>query len=312
MPNLPLSDIATFLSIVEHGTLRAAAKALGVKPPAVSYRLKRLEDEVGAALLLRSTRSMELTDAGRKLLKRSEPALREISAALMDARRTSEEPSGTLRLTLSHVAFHYTLADHLAAFQACYPDIEVDLSFDDAVVDLAAGGFHAGVRVGDRLDQDMIAIRLTAPRRIAHVAAPEYLERRGRPASPADLLDHDCIRYRFERSNTMLEWEFPGAEGPVYLDVVGKIIVNSTPALVDAARLGLGIAWLSEKIVARDIRSGCLEVILNEYATERPPFFIYFPKEYSSLAPLRALVDFLKSANRTRAPGGIRNPNRSE
>ena len=299
MERLPLSDIATFVTIVEHGTLRAAAKALGIKPPSVSYRLKRLEDEIGAALLLRTTRSVELTDAGRRLLHRSEPALRELSVALKDARRTSEEPSGTLRVTLSHIAFHYTLADHLAAFHERYPEIELDLSFDDAIVDLATHGFHAGIRVGDRLDQHMVAVRLTGPRRIAHVASPAYLRRKGCPANPADLLGHDCIRYRFSTSGTTLEWEFPGPDGPTSIDVSGKIVVNSTAALVDAARLGLGIAWLTEKIVKREIHNGELEVILSEHATERPPFFIYFPKEYARLRTLRALVDFLKSATKT-------------
>ncbi len=295
MERASLSDLSTFVTIVEQGSLRAAAKALGVKPPAVSYRLKRLEDEIGVALLLRSTRSLELTDAGRRLLQRSNPALREISQALSDARQNSHEPSGTLRLTLSHVAFRYVLANHLAAFQERYPKIELSLSFDDALVDLAKGGFHAGIRVGDILEQEMIAVQLTGPRRQAHVAAPAYLRRYGRPSSPADLLAHECIRYRLITSTSILKWEFPGPNGPRTIDVGGKLVVNSTSAMVDAARLGLGVAWLGERVVEREIRSGELEVVLREHAIERPPFFIYFPREYARLRSLRALVDFLKS-----------------
>lgn len=298
MPKAPLSDIATFVAIVEHGSMRAAATALGVKPPAISYRLSRLEEEVGVSLLLRSTRSVELTEAGRRLFQRSNPALHQISDALSDARRAGEIPSGTLRIALSHVAFRYTLADVLAEFHALYPEIELDLSFDDALVDLAEQGFHAGVRIGNLLEQSMIAIRLTGPRRIVHVASPEYLDRNGRPSKPADLLDHECIRFRFGTTKRTLQWKFQDADGVTSIDVGGSVIVNNTTAQVDAARLGLGIAWFGEKIVEHEIRKGELEVVLNDYAVKGEPFFLFFPREYAQLKILRVLIDFLKSKTR--------------
>ena len=292
-----LSDLATFAAIVEQGSLRGAARVLGVKPATVSYRLKKLESSVGTTLLLRSTRSIELTEAGRRLLQRGRPALAELVAALQDARDQLTSPRGTLRLTLSHVAFRYALADHMAAFLAAYPEIELDLCFDDATVDLAKGGFHAGIRVGNLLDPMMIAVRLTGPRRIAHFAAPHYLERKGRPRVPNDLLNHDCIRYRLITSGELAEWEFQGKKGPTTINVGGRIIVNNTTAQVDAAVLGLGIAWMAEKMVRQEVRSGRLEVVLDDYATERQPFYIYFPRAYADLKVLRALVDFLKCAH---------------
>ena len=295
MAKTPLSDIATFVTIVELGSLRAAANALGVKPPAISYRLNRLEEEVGVSLLLRSTRSIELTDAGRRLFQRSNPALHQISDALSDARRTGEIPSGTLRIALSHVAFRYTLADCLAEFHALYPEIELDLSFDDALVDLAEGGFHAGVRIGNLLEQSMIAVKLTGPRRIVHVASPGYLERNGRPSKPVDLLDHECIRFRFGTTKRTLQWKFQDANGVTSIEVGGSVIVNNTTAQIDAARLGLGIAWFGEKIVEREIRNGELEIILSDYVVDGQPFFLYFPREYAQLKILRVLIDFLKS-----------------
>ncbi len=294
MLNSHLSDLSTFVAIVEHGSLRSAAKALDVKPPAVSFRLARLEKELGVPLLIRTTRSIELTDAGRNLFQRSDVSLREISAAISDARLGSANLEGTLKIAISHIAFKYTLAPVLGEFQEAYPDIKLELSFDDLLVDLAKGGFHAGVRVGDLIDDDMVAVRLTGSRKIVHIASPGYLDRKGRPTNPTDLLKHDCIGYRFGTSSNMLEWEFLGPDGPTVVEVSGNLIVNSTNAQVDAAKLGLGIAWFGEKIVEEEIQRGELEVVLSEYAIERPPFYLYFPKEYRELRILRALVDFMK------------------
>ncbi|MEX0346749.1 MAG: LysR family transcriptional regulator [Rhizobiaceae bacterium] len=295
MNSLPPLDVATFVAIVDHGSLRAAAAALDVKPPAVSHRLKRLEEAVGVPLLLRTTRSVELTEAGRRLFERSRSALLEISEAVSDARRTSEVPNGVLRIALSHIAFRYTLHDSLTGFCRRYPEIGLDLSFDDQLVDLARGGFHAGVREGHLLDENMIAVKITKPRRVVHVASPEYLDRMGRPSMPEDLLDHECILYRFGTTSRILEWKFNTPDGPTTIDVKGKISVNDQNARVDATRLGLGIAWFGERVVEREIRNGELEVVLSDFAIERPPFYLYFPREYAKLKILRVLIDHLKS-----------------
>lgn len=294
MNRLPVDDLTAFHAIVEHGSLRAAARSLGLKPPAVSYRLKSLEACVGAAVFLRTTRSVELTDVGRALLERTRPALIELAAALDEARGRAGELNGVLRVTLSYVAFRYTLMDHLADFARRYPGIKLDLFFDDGILDLARCGLHAGIRVGERIDDQMIAVKLTASRKLAYFASPDYLKRRGRPSEPRDLLTHDCIRYRYVTSSEIMSWLFHGPDGPIQIDVSGGIIVNNTSAMVDAAIQGLGIAWIGKSMVDHEIKSGRLEVVLEDYSIDLEPFYIFFPKEYSQLKVLRAFVDFMK------------------
>jgi DNA-binding transcriptional LysR family regulator len=276
MERLPVDDLTAFHAIVEHGSLRAAARSLGLKPPAVSYRLKSLEARVGAAVFLRTTRSLELTDVGRALLDRTRPALTELATAFDEVRERASEPNGVLRVTLSYVAFRYTLMDRLADFARRYPRIKLDLFFDDGILDLAGRGLHAGIRVGHLIDDQMIAMRLTASRRLVYFASPGYLKRRGRPSEPRDLLKHACIRYRYVTSGEIMSWSFDGPDGPIRIDVPGSIIINNTSAMVDAAIQGLGIAWIGERMVADEIKSGRLEVILEDYATDLEPFYLFF------------------------------------
>ena len=291
---LPMAGLEVFLAVAAHGSLRAAARALGVQPPAVSHQLKAFEAEIGVTLFTRTTRSVRLTDAGRALLQRARPVVEDLEGALEEARGIGAATTGRLRLTLPTVAYEITLAPYLAAFQAAYPEIELDLSFDDALVDIVAEDFHGGVRLGDLIQQDMIALRLTPPLPVTYFAAPSYLQHRGRPLVPQDLLGHSCIRYRYIGSKRLAEWEFQGAEGPTKVKVRGGLIVNSTSALIGAARDGLGIAWLFRPAIEEDLASGRLESLLEPYAPERPGYFLYFPKENGRLEIMRRFIDFMK------------------
>lgn len=297
MAKLPVSGLEVFLAVAEHRSLRAAAAALGVQPPAISYRLKTLEDQVGVALFTRTTRSVRLTDAGSALLKRLRPALSEVGEALEEARGMGKIRKGTIRITLPYFAYELTIAPRLAAFQRKYPDVELELSFNEAFVDLVAEGFHAGIRVGDHIHEDMIAVRLTPPLKVAYFASPGYLEKHGRPKQPKDLLRHNCIRYRYIASKRFAEWRFNADEGVVAVDVRGSLIVNSTNALVRAAREGLGIGWLLRSNVADDLRARRLVSVLDDFAVERPGLFLYYPKGNSSLQVLRAFIEFMKARN---------------
>jgi DNA-binding transcriptional LysR family regulator len=297
----PTSGLAVFLAIAEHGSLRGAAAALGVQPPAVSYRLKALEDQIGVAVFTRTTRSVRLTDAGRALLSRVRPAISELGEALEEARGMGKARTGTIRLTLPYVAYELTIAPRLAAFQKEYPDIELELSFEEAFVDIVGQGFHAGVRMGDQIRQDMVAVRLCPPLKEVHFAAPSYFQEQGRPRRPQDLLRHNCIRYRYIGSKRIAEWQFRGAEGVVGVEVKGGLIVNSTAALIDAARNGLGIGWLFRPNVAEDLRSGRLVSGLDKFALERPGFFLYYPRANARLELLRIFIEFMK-AQRARRP----------
>lgn len=295
MERLPFSGLEVFLAVAEHGSLRRAAAALDVQPPAVSYGLKTLERQIGAALFVRTTRSVQLTDAGRSLLARARPAVAELHDALEDARSAGGTTKGTVRISLPSVAHDLTIGRRLAAFQARFPEIVLELSFDEAFVDIVAGSLHAGVRLGDHISSDMIAVRLTPPFREAVFASPSYLEARGRPLRPADLLRHNCIRYRYIASGRMAEWQFLAEQGTTTVDVGGNLVVNSTNALLDAARNGLGLGWLFRPSIEDDLRAGRLETVLDLYAIERPGYFLYFPKANARVPALRAFTDFMRS-----------------
>ena len=294
MGALPTSGLEVFLAVAAHGSLRQAAGALGVRPPAVSYRLKALEQEIGAALFIRTTRSVTLTDAGRSLLARAQPAMTELGAALEEARAAGGARKGKVRITLPYVAYELTIAKNLGAFQDNFPEIEVELSFNEAFEDIVSEGFHAGVRLGNLIHDDMIAVRLSPPMRQVFFAAPSYLDKHGRPERPEDLLRHNCVRYRYIASGRIAEWQFRGAEGVSAIDVNGNLIVNSTNALVRAVRDGLGIGWLFRPAIEGDLNFGALESVLNYYAIETPGYFLYYPKSSARIEVLRVFIDFMK------------------
>lgn len=294
MVRLPVTGLEVFLAIAEHGTLRGAADALGVQPPAISHRLKAFEDKIGVALFVRTTRSVHLTDAGSALLKRAKPAMFELCEAVEEARGLGKTRSGTIKVSLPYVAYQLAIAPKLAAFQKKYPGAELDLSFNEAFVDIALEAFHAGVRMGDHVHEEMVAVRLSPPLKQVFFAAPTYLETHGRPQRPEDLLQHNCIRYRYIASNRIAEWQFHGAQGITSIDVKGGLIVNSTNAVVHAARSGLGIGWLFRPSIEEDLRSGVLESVLDDCVIERPGFFLYYPKENARIEILRIFIDFMK------------------
>ncbi len=295
MSRLPFSGLEVFLAVAEHGSLRRAAAALGVQPPAVSYQLKALEQRIGTALFIRTTRSVQLTDAGRSLLAKAQPAVTELGEALEDARRSGRARKGTIRLTLPYVAYQLTIQERLATFQSQFPEIELELSFNEAFVDIVSEGFHAGVRLGDHIHDDMIAVRLSPPLKEVVFAAPAYFDKHGRPDHPKDLLRHNCIRYRYIASKRFAEWQFHGEQGITTVDVRGTLIVNSTNALISAARAGLGVGWLFRATVEDDLQAGTLESVLVDHSIERPGYFLYYPKANARIEVLRVFIDFMKA-----------------
>jgi len=295
MAKLPFGGLEVFLAVAEHGSLRAAAAALDVEPPAVSYRLKALEDRLGVSLFARTTRSVRLTDAGRALLARVQPAMGELAGALEESRTIGRTATGRIRITLPYVAYELAVAPRLAAFQKSYPDIQLDLSFEEAFVDIVADGFHAGVRMGDQIHEDMIAVRLTPPLKEAWFAAPSYFKGRPRPRHPREFLDHNCILYRFIGSRRIAPWPFRTAQGTASVHVQGNLIVNSTSAVIHAARAGLGIGWLFRQSIAEDLRARRLVTLLDDFAIERPGYFLYYPKANARLGILRIFIEAMKA-----------------
>ena len=293
-----LSDLAAFLAVARAGGFREAARAGGVSPSSLSEALRRLEARLGVRLLHRSTRSVMPTEAGVRLLERLGPALGEVEAALDVVNGFRDRPVGTLRLNVPASAARLVLPSLLPPFLAAYPDILLDVVVEESFVDILAAGCDAGIRYEERLAQDMIAIPIGPRRqRMATAAAPAYLEARGRPAHPRDLLNHACLRGRFA-SGAMPAWEFQRSAEVVTVEPSGPLIVRVSGGVdlaVDAAVAGCGIIHLFEDWLRPYLESGALETVLESWWQPFTGPFLYYPGRRHLPAPLRAFVDFVQA-----------------
>lgn len=293
---LPLATLEVFAAIARHGSLRAAADSLGVKPSTVSHQLKTLEDQLETTLFIRTTRSVNLTEAGRALLRGAGPAFDQLTEAVESARSTGHAARGTLKLALPEFAYHMLVGPALRSFSHAYPEIEVELSLTDALSDILGEKLHAGFRLGGSIAQDMVAVRLTEPLPLLVGGNPDYLAHNGTPKAPRDLLDHNCIRYRFQSSGRIALWQFSDKGGDYTVEVRGNLIVNTLPSSVDLATRGLGLAYTFRDYCAAELSAGTLVPVLDKFLPVTPGIFIYFPHEYRSMMPLRLLIDHLKHA----------------
>ncbi|SBP87573.1 LysR family transcriptional regulator [Thiomonas delicata] len=293
-----LSDLAAFLAVARAGGFREAARSGGVSPSSLSEALRRLEARLGVRLLHRSTRSVMPTEAGVRLLERLGPALGEVEAALDVVNGFRDRPVGTLRLNVPASAARLVLPSLLPPFLAAYPDIVLDVVVEEGFVDILAAGCDAGIRYEERLAQDMIAIPIGPRRqRMATAAAPAYLEARGRPAHPRDLLNHACLRGRFA-SGAMPAWEFQRSAEVVTVEPSGPLIVRVSGGVdlaVDAAVAGCGIIHLFEEWLRPYLESGALEPVLESWWRPFTGPFLYYPGRRYLPAPLRAFVDFVQA-----------------
>lgn len=291
---LPLSTLEVFNAIAREGSMRAAAEALGIKRSTVSHQLKTLEDQLGTALFVRTTRSINLTEAGRALIRASGPAFEQLADGLESARTAGHAARGVLKLAMPEFAYHLLLRQHLVSFQEHYPEIEVELSLTDALSDILQEGLHAGFRLGGLIAEDMIAISLTDSLSTTVVASPGYLEKHGRPEHPMDLLAFNCLRYRFQSSGQLAPWTFTGPDGVYPVEARGSVITNSVPVTLEMATQGLGIAYAFHEQCTEALESAQLEEILSDYRVSMPGINIYFPREYRDFMPLRLFIEHLK------------------
>ncbi len=291
MNRADLTGLRVFLAITRSGTLRAASRELKVNPSAVSQHLKAFEDAVGVSLFIRNTRSVVLTDAGQALFDRTHHLIAGVEAALESTRQARAVSAGQLRMSVSFRAWQLAIAPRLSAFRERYPEIELDLSISEDLTDIVSGGFHAGIRLGDYLSENMIAVALTDPQVGTYVASREYLARHGTPKDPADLLDHHCIRYRQISAGRIAPWvfEIDGAETEIAVD--GSLVFDDLRSVVDAAQAGFGIGWSLRAGVADQIADGTLIEILPGQAHPRPRFYLYFPKQLQEMTLLRAFIE---------------------
>lgn len=291
-----LSDLAAFVAVAEAGGFREAARLRNTSASSLSEALRRLEAGFGVRLLHRTTRSVAPTEAGARLLERLKPALDEVVAALDVVNGFRDRPAGTLRLNVPVSAARLVLPRIVPAFLAAYPDIHLDVIAEDGFVDVLAAGCDAGIRYEERLEPDMIAVPI-GPRtqRFATAAAPAYLDRRGRPLHPRDLLEHDCLRGRFA-SGAVTEWEFERDGETVRIEPTGPLTVRvgtATDLAVDAALAGAGIITLFEDWVRPHLDSGALEPVLEPWWPRFSGPFLYYPGRRYLPAPLRAFVAFI-------------------
>ena len=291
-----LGDLTALVAVARAGGFREAARLTGSSASSLSEAVRRLETRLGVRLLNRTTRSVAPTEAGTRLIDRLGPALVEVEAALDVVNGFRDRPAGTLRLNVPISAVRLVLPRIVPPFLAAYPDIVLDIVADDSFVDMLAAGCDAGIRYDERLEQDMIAIPI-GPReqRYATAASPAYLDRRGRPEHPRDLLDHACMRGRFA-SGAMPVWEFERDGEVVKVDPTGPLIVRIGAAVdlaVDAAIAGTGVIQLFDDWLKPHLDSGALEPVLKSWWPRFSGPFLYYPGRRYLPAPLRAFVDFI-------------------
>ncbi|AOK06597.1 LysR family transcriptional regulator [Burkholderia sp. AU28942] len=293
-----LGDLNAFVAVARAKGFREGARVAGASASGLSEAVRRLEAQLGVRLLHRTTRSVSPTEAGARLLARLTPALVEVEAALDVVNTFREKPVGTLKLNVPMSAARLVLPSIVPRFLDAYPEIRVEVIADESFVDILAAGCDAGIRYDERLEQDMIAVPI-GPRlqRFATAAAPAYLDRRGRPAHPRDLLDHACLRGRFA-SGAMPAWEYERDGEVVRVEPAGPLVVQIGGAVdlaVDAACAGLGIVHLYEDWLRPHLASGALEPVLDGWWRPFPGPYLYYPGRRFVPAPLRAFVDFIKA-----------------
>ena len=282
------------MMVAEKRSFTAAAAALRLTPSAVSQTVRALEERVGVRLLQRTTRSVGLTEAGSRFVADLQPALAAVHDAFDALSELRDRPAGLLRLPLPRLGYEKVLGPRLPAFLAAYPDIDFDLSIDDAFVSIVKDGFDAGMRIGEMVEREMISVRVSDEMSMAVVAAPEYLAKHGTPRHPRDLLTHDCINYRRRSLGVVYRWEFTENGKDFELPVEGRLLLNDGDLMIDAALSGLGIAYVPDSAVRQHLREQRLVRVLAAFCTSFPGFYLYYPSRANIAPKLQALVDFLK------------------
>jgi DNA-binding transcriptional LysR family regulator len=288
-----LDGVEAFLSVAQHRSFRKGAAQLGVTASAISQAVRTLEARLGAALFIRTTRSVGLTEAGERFLARAKPAFEELVAASEVARDLGQRPTGLLRLTAPLAVVPLILEPLIASFCRIYPDIEVEIAASGEMVDLAAGGFDAGIRLGQFIAPDMVAVRLTPPFPLVVVGSPGYLAGRRSPEQIDDLREHACLRYR-RSDGSIATWPFVDGNRAIEAVVSGPLIAHDYPTLIGAAIQGVGLVQVPGPLVAAPIADGRLQTRLMRFAVMTPGVYLYHPGKRQVLPKLRAFIEHIK------------------
>lgn len=295
-----LTHFPIVLTVARRGGFAAAAAALDMSPSAVSHAVKTVEDRLGLPLFARTTRSVALTEAGASFVASVGPALAMVEENVERIRAAKGQVAGVLRINAPRLALPLAITPAIVTMSRLYPALTVEVTSDESLVDIIAAGFDAGVRLGEMIAQDMVAVRLTKPFKAIMVAAPAYLEAHPVPRSIADLATHNCVGYRLLSSGATYAWDLHDEGRDVSVAVGGSVRVTDPLYARDLAREGVGIAYLFEPLVREDLRAGRLKQVLPAASVEEPGLFLYFPSHASQAPKLRAFIEVVRKTFKRR------------
>ena len=307
-PPMHLPGLLTFEAAARHLNFARAAAELGVTPTAVSRTIKTLEAQLNVRLFNRTTRSVSLTEAGSSLNSKMAPALALIRNSLSESLLATDQPSGTVRVNSSYVAYRILIEPHVEAFLANFPLINVEISLDSVLGDIVNAGFDIGIRMGKSVQNDMVAVQLGSVQKRIVVSAPDYFEGRKEPRTIGELLNHDCIRQRYSVGGRWVEWKFESEGKMVQIDVQGRLSFSEMRSVVDAAIRGQGIGFVFEEFAKQELASGQLRQILKQHNGIDDAFHLYYPHRKYMPGKLRAFVDFMLNANAESSVGRLAAP----
>jgi DNA-binding transcriptional LysR family regulator len=303
-----LDDLAAFAAVAKALNFRRAATGLRVSTSALSHTIKKLEARLGTRLLQRNSRSVSLTEAGEQLMRRLGPALAEIDGALGDLDEQRDAISGTVRITATRHAYETVIRPVLPELCAAHPDMTVEVMIEYGFRDIIADRFDAGIRLGEKLEKDMIAVPVGSDICMAVVAAPAYLARHGLPTTPSELAAHRCVNYRLMASGTLYPWEFERDGRRIEIKVDGPLTFNEPALMLQAAVDGLGLAYVVEDEVRDHIAAGRLVHLLADWTPPFPGYFLYYPSRRQMPPALAALIAALRRQRQTARHGGGESP----
>lgn len=289
-----LSHLPVVMAVARRGGFAAAAGELGMSPSAVSHAVRLVEERLGIPLFARTTRSVSLTEAGRALINGAGPALQNIAENIEQIRAARGKIGGLLRLNMPSIALPLVATRLLEAAARSLPELRIEIYVDDSIADIVAEGFDAGIRLGEMIAEDMVAVRLTAPFKAIIVASPAYLAAHGQPKSIAALRQHNCIAFRQIKAGGLYRWELLDHGRDIMIESPGRLIVNNALYARELALAGLGLAYVFEPLVRQDIEAGRLIQLLPKTAVEEPGLFLYFPQRAAITPKLRAFIDIAK------------------
>ena len=294
MSRAPLADLGAFIAVARERSFTRAAAQLGVSPSALSQTMRALEEKLGVRLLTRTTRSVAPTDAGERLIATVGPHLEEIETGLAALSELRDKPAGIIRITAVDHAAETILWPSLANFLAEYPDVQVDLVVDNMLRDIVAERFDAGIRMGERVARDMIAVRIGPEIRMAAVATPAYFKKHGKPKVPQDLETHSCINLRLPTLGGVYAWEFEKGTREINVRVEGQLTVNDIAVIRNAALHGLGIAFMPEDVAQPHLNAGGLVRVLADWTPPFPGYYLYYPSRRQQSPAFALLVEALR------------------